>query len=326
MRYALGACASSLGRRRNGAMMSTAPRLCPHCHREVRPQSRFCPIAGRAWPTAADPKPLNGGNYRIIRSLTRGGMGQVFLAEDLRAFDRPCIVKQMIEYYDPSDPEERRRAQERFEEEGRTLASLNHPGVPKIYSFLPRTAASTSSWSTSRAKTSRPYVTHIDDNGTVVRPVRRLQQGGSAACHHPGGAHPRGISTPSRGPWYTRIIKPANLILERQLGYARLVDFGTARVEIPGAAPGTGSAPASMARMAMLRRSSTRASLCPARTSLRSRRPPTTCSPMTTRAGIRSSFRASPICRTSCAPPSTPCAPIPTGASPPPSSTPRSRR
>jgi len=54
-------------------MSSTVPRLCPHCHREVRPQSRFCPHCGRGLGAAvADPNLLNGGNYRIIRSLTKG--------------------------------------------------------------------------------------------------------------------------------------------------------------------------------------------------------------------------------------------------------------
>ena len=37
-------------------------------------------------------------------------------------------------------------------------------------------------------------------------------------------------------------VKPANLILEAHLGEVRLVDFGTARAEIPeGATPGSGA-------------------------------------------------------------------------------------
>lgn len=79
---------------------------------------------------------LKGGDYRIVRSLTKGGMGAVYLAEDRRAFDRLCVIKQMLEYYDPGDSDERIRAQRRFEEEGRTLASLNHPGIPEIYAFF----------------------------------------------------------------------------------------------------------------------------------------------------------------------------------------------
>ena len=42
----------------------------------------------------------------------------------------------MLDYYDPADEAERQRARERFEEEGRTLASLSHPGIPKIYTFF----------------------------------------------------------------------------------------------------------------------------------------------------------------------------------------------
>lgn len=189
---------------------------------------------------AADPNLLDGGNYRIIRSLTKGGMGQVFVAEDRRAFDRPCIVKQMIEYYDPSDPEERQRAQKRFEEEGRTLAALSHPGVPKIYSFFAENGRFYIVMEYVEGENLETFVTHVDDGGTVSRPARRLPQEEVV----------RAIIQVARileylhaqpHPVVHQDIKPANLILERHLGNARLVDFGTARVEIPtGAGPGNG--------------------------------------------------------------------------------------
>jgi len=222
-------------------MTDSLLRFCPHCQREVRPQSRFCPHCGRGiGATAVEPGLLDSGHYRIVRSLTKGGMGQVFLARDRRAFDRLCIVKQMIEYYDPSDPEERRRAQERFEEEGRTLASLSHPGVPKIYSFFAENGRFYIVMEYVEGENLEAFVTHPDEDGRVVPPVRRLPQeeviraviqvAGVLEYLH---AQPR--------PVVHQDIKPANLILERYLGNARLIDFGTARVEIrEGDVPGNG--------------------------------------------------------------------------------------
>jgi serine/threonine protein kinase len=222
-------------------MTDNSPRLCPYCRHEVRPQSRFCPYCGWSLGVAAtEPNLLNGGNYRIVRSLTKGGMGQVFLAQDRRAFDRPCIVKQMIEYYDPSNPEERRRAQERFEEEGRTLASLSHPGVPKIYSFFAEGGRYYIVMEYAEGENLETFVTHPDDDGRVVRPVRRLPQEEVIRAVIQVARILEYLHAQPR-PVVHQDIKPANLILERHLGSPRLVDFGTARAEIPqGDGPGNG--------------------------------------------------------------------------------------
>ena len=56
---------------------------------------------------------LSKGAYRILRPLGRGGMGAVYLAANTRAFDRPCVIKEIIEYYDPVDAEARQKAIQR---------------------------------------------------------------------------------------------------------------------------------------------------------------------------------------------------------------------
>jgi len=182
---------------------------------------------------------LKGGDYRIIRSLTKGGMGAVYLAEDRRAFDRLCVVKQMLDYYDPTNPEERLRAQQRFQEEGRTLASLSHPGVPKIYAFFSENGRFYIVMEYIQGENLEAYVTHEDERGQII-PAKRLPQEEVIryiiqVCRILEYLH----SQPR--PVVHQDIKPANLILESHLGFVRLVDFGTARAEIPaGAMPGNG--------------------------------------------------------------------------------------
>jgi serine/threonine protein kinase len=213
---------------------------CPSCGSPVRDEARFCPRCGYHLSPRLDPgTELDGGDYRIVRSISKGGMGAVYLAEDRRAFDRACVVKQMLDYYDPGDEDERQRAQERFEEEGRTLARLSHPGIPKIYAFFFEGGRYYIVMEYIRGENLETYVTHTDPAGQLSRGMRLPQEEivryTIQACRILEYLHgqPR--------PVVHQDIKPANLILESQLGEVRLVDFGTARAEIPpGAKPGNG--------------------------------------------------------------------------------------
>jgi serine/threonine protein kinase len=183
---------------------------------------------------------VGNGDYRIVRSISKGGMGAVYLAEDRRAFGRLCIVKQMLQYYDPANPEEQRRAEERFQEEGRTLASLSYPGIPRIYAFLAEHGRYYIVMEYIQGENLESFVTHEDDAGRLVTnkrlPREEVMRYTIQVCRILEYLHDR------PRPVVHQDIKPANLILESQLGEVRLVDFGTARAEIPpGASLGDGT-------------------------------------------------------------------------------------
>jgi len=66
-------------------------------------------------------------HYEIIKSLGRGGMGEVFLARDEK-LGREVALKLLPEAL-KSDPERRAR----FEREAQTVAALNHPNVVTLH-------------------------------------------------------------------------------------------------------------------------------------------------------------------------------------------------
>jgi serine/threonine protein kinase len=74
--------------------------------------------------------------YEIIKVLGVGGMGAVYLAQDLRftGVTRMCAVKEMIST--TPDPHVRRLAVQSFEREANLLVELNHQGIPEIYDFF----------------------------------------------------------------------------------------------------------------------------------------------------------------------------------------------
>ncbi len=74
---------------------------------------------------------LLGGRYRIQRFLAGGGMGLVYIAQDLRLADRRCAIKEIFDRF--TNPEERTRAIEYFHREADTLSQLKHPSIPAIF-------------------------------------------------------------------------------------------------------------------------------------------------------------------------------------------------
>src|SRR5262245_6649677 len=69
------------------------------------------------------------GHYRVIRPIGRGGMAEVYLADDTRL--RRQVALKVLPPLVVSDPDRRRR----FEREARVAAALNHPGIVTIYSI-----------------------------------------------------------------------------------------------------------------------------------------------------------------------------------------------
>lgn len=88
------------------------------------------------------PTPLKAGDvlrerYKIKRIIGQGGMGSIYLADDLRLDGRLCALKEVE--HDRSLPEEMlQQAREQFLREATVLARLDHQNLPKVSDFFSR--------------------------------------------------------------------------------------------------------------------------------------------------------------------------------------------
>ena len=75
------------------------------------------------------------GRYKIHERIGQGGMGSIYLADDIRLKGRQCALKEVE--YDRTLPENiREEARDQFLREATVLARLDHPNLPKVSDFF----------------------------------------------------------------------------------------------------------------------------------------------------------------------------------------------
>jgi serine/threonine-protein kinase len=116
-----------------GPVEPAAMRTCPKCARDFPDETDFCPRDGTPLPLS--PTATEGGlaaglahRYRIIRRLGGGGMGTVFLAEQIAVGNRPVALKVLLRKL-LDDPEFLLR----FHNEAGSTGRIHHPNVVTIY-------------------------------------------------------------------------------------------------------------------------------------------------------------------------------------------------
>jgi len=141
--------------------------------------------------------------FRVVRSLGIGSMGQVYLAHDL-LLERPVAVKFLHLGKDPS-------ARARLIEEARAIARLQHPNVVAIYRVADFEG--------------HPYLVSEFVQGRPLHQLERPMK--SAQVLEIALDLTRGLAAAHRRGVLHRDIKPANAVLTDE-GRAKLLDFGLA--------------------------------------------------------------------------------------------------
>jgi serine/threonine-protein kinase len=204
-------------------------RICPECEKAT--DAVVCPACGIATMDDAEFRaredPLIGralaGRYRVEKVLGRGGMGKVFVAEQV-AMKRRVALK-VIHAQDPADASERTTLVKRFQREALAVSRLEHPHTVRVFDFG-RTDDDTLFMVMELLK-GRTL-------GEVIRAEGRLDPRRAVAiaiqvCKSLAEAHAGGV--------VHRDLKPENIMLVDAAGerdYVKVLDFGIAKIAVGG--------------------------------------------------------------------------------------------
>ncbi len=211
---------------------------CDHCATELPDAARFCFVCGRdvAPATVVSSQPHGapdaisrlrerlakslGGRYQLRELLGAGGMGVVFLADDV-SLDRPVAIKVL-----PTALSSDKNIVARFRREAKTAANLDHPGIIPVLSvesdnelhyFVMKYVAGQTLEATLR-----------DGPLPVPLAVQVLREAANAL----GYAHRHGV--------VHRDVKPANIMLEDER--VIVTDFGISKVDAASSSSATTAA------------------------------------------------------------------------------------
>lgn len=100
-------------------------KICPQCEAGYPDELTTCPVHGGLLSEIRDLKPgmLVRGTYRIVRKLSQGGMGNVYLAQHI------LLNEFQVLKFLPSGQSRDKEATDRFVREVRTLRQIHHPNV-----------------------------------------------------------------------------------------------------------------------------------------------------------------------------------------------------
>src|SRR5437879_492947 len=162
------------------------------------------------------------GSYEIIAFLSRGGMGEVYLAQDKR-LGRKVALKLL-----PSSVTKDANRLHRFEQEARAASALNHPNIITIYEIHETHSTLMIAAEFVEGETLRERLAHdrLDLNGALHIAIQIADA--LAAAHKAGIIH--------------RDIKPENIMI-RPDGYVKVLDFGLAKLIEPVSSASLAEAP-----------------------------------------------------------------------------------
>src|SRR6266404_4352788 len=158
-------------------------------------------------------------HYRILSKLGAGGMGEVYLGEDTR-LHRKVALKIL-----PADLASNQDRMRRFDQEAMAAASLNHPHIAHIYEIGESEGVHFIAMEYVDGETLREKIHR--DKASLLKLLKYLTQvaEGLSKAHAAGIVH--------------RDLKPDNIMITRD-DYAKILDFGLAKLLEAQRSPGYG--------------------------------------------------------------------------------------
>src|SRR3989454_1758403 len=171
------------------------------------------------------------GRYEIRAKIGSGGMGEVYLAQDTK-LDRRVALKIL-----PADVASNRDRMERFIREAKSAAALNHPNIATIHEIGESQGTHFIAMEFVDGVTLRDKIHR--DKAPLQKLLKYLTQVAEGLTK----AHAAGI--------VHRDLKPDNIMITRD-DYAKILDFGLAKLIEPRMALGSGGdAPSKVATAIM---------------------------------------------------------------------------
>src|SRR5881296_2591419 len=176
------------------------------------------------------------GRYEIRAKIGEGGMGEVYLAEDMQL--RRHVALKILPLEVASNKDRMRR----FTQEAQAAAALNHPHIAHIYEIGEADGLHFISMEFVDGLTLRQLV--HEQHTDLAKLLRYLQNvaDGLAKAHASGIVH--------------RDLKPDNIMVTRD-GHAKVLDFGLAKLIEPQQAIGTRASGSSEVATALMPQHST---------------------------------------------------------------------
>src|SRR6266567_4395132 len=159
------------------------------------------------------------GHYKISKPIVSGGMGEVYLATDIKA-DRKAALK-LLPMHFTGDAERLHR----FQQEAHALVGLNHPNILTVYEIGEDHSIHYIASELIEGETLRQRLEHGPMQLSEAVDVAIQVASALVAAHETGIVH--------------RDIKPENIML-RPDGYVKVLDFGIAKLaeqELPATMP-----------------------------------------------------------------------------------------
>jgi serine/threonine protein kinase len=151
-------------------------------------------------------------HYRILEEISRGGMGIVYRAVDLK-LDREVALKVLPSEL-VADPERKRR----FVQEAKAAAKLEHPHIGVVHEIDEAEGVSFIAMELIRGEALRDII------NKEKLPVARSLELATEVVEGLVAAHEKGI--------VHRDLKPANILVTEQ-GHVKIIDFGLAKLLEP---------------------------------------------------------------------------------------------